>query len=115
MSQPDMPIATLEAIPGREVVAALGLARGSVMRARHIGADVTAAFRNLIGGELPEYSRMMAAARDEALRRMVEDARAMGADAVVGMRFTTSAVLDRAAEVLAYGTAVKLKPTGAAR
>ncbi|MEM0899288.1 MAG: YbjQ family protein [Pseudomonadota bacterium] len=104
-----MQFSTTYELAGEKVEATLGVARGNVIRARHIGADILAALRNLIGGEVSEYTKLLAEAREQAFDRMVQDARAMGADAVVGVRFTTSMVTQGAAEILAYGTAVKLK------
>lgn len=104
-----MIVTTTETVAGREVAETVGLVRGSVIRTRHVGADLAAALRNVVGGEIPEYTRMMAGAREQALDRMVEEARGRGADAVVGARFATSMLMHRAAEVLAYGTAVRLR------
>ncbi|MDH5616848.1 MAG: YbjQ family protein, partial [Acidimicrobiia bacterium] len=84
----------------------IGIAKGSTIRAKHVGKDIVAAFRNIAGGEIVEYTEMMAEAREEATQRMVDDATKQGANAVIGMRFTTSMVMQNAAEVLAYGTAV---------
>ena len=96
-------------IPGHEVEAVIGIARGSVVRARFFGRDFVAGLRNLVGGEVSEYTKLMAEAREQALGRLVAHAEAMGADAVVTFRFSTAAVMEGTAEVLAYGTAVKLK------
>ena len=85
------------------------MVRGSTIRAKHIGKDIMAAFRNLAGGEISEYTQMMAESREQALKRMVEDAEKQGANAVIGIRFGTSMVMQNAAEVLAYGTAVVLE------
>lgn len=104
-----MLVVTTEAIAGREVEQSLGVARGSVIRAKHIGTDIVAALRNLIGGEVTEYTKLMGEAREQAYDRMLEDAKRMGADAITGVRFTTSMVTQGAAEILAYGTAVRLK------
>ncbi|MEC9344514.1 MAG: YbjQ family protein [Pseudomonadota bacterium] len=101
---------TTDSIAGHEVVETLGLVRGNTIRARHIGADIAAAFRTVVGGEIPEYTRMMAGAREQALDRMVAEARSIGADAVVEMRITTSTVMKGAAEIVCYGTAVRLAP-----
>lgn len=103
-----MIVVTTESIPGREISEALGLARGSVVRAKHVGSDIIAALRNLVGGEVKEYAQLLAAAREQAMDRMVEDARSGGADAVVCVRITTSMIMGGASEVMAYGTAVKL-------
>ena len=86
----------------------LGLVRGTTIRARHVGRDVMAGLRNLVGGEIKDYTRMLSDARDQAIERMEAEARRLGADAVVGVRFTTSQTMAGAAEMLAYGTAVKL-------
>ena len=103
-----MIIATINELPDREVVEVLGLVRGSTIRARHVGRDVMAVMRNLAGGEIREYSKMLGEAREQAVDRMVEEARLLGADAVIGVRFQTSEVMTGAAEMLCYGTAVRL-------
>lgn len=102
-------VTTLEHVPGYRVRKVLGVVSGSVVRARSIGRDIVAGFRNLAGGEIKEYTELMAESRDLAIRRMIEKARAMGANAVIGMRFSTSAIMSGAAEVMAYGTAVVLE------
>lgn len=99
---------TIDYIPGREVTAALGIARGNTVRARNIGRDVFAAIKNIVGGEISEYTKLIADAREEAYYRMIEDATKMGADAVINLRFVTSMIMEGTAEILAYGTAVKL-------
>ncbi|MFC2017755.1 YbjQ family protein [Chloroflexota bacterium] len=104
-----MLISTTERIEGRTIVETLGLVRGSAIRTRHVGRDIVATLRNLVGGEVPEYTKMMAQSREQAVQRMIEDAEKHGADAIVGVRFTTSMVMSGAAEMLAYGTAVKLE------
>ena len=96
-------------VPGKEVTEILGLAKGSTIRAKHIGKDIMAGLRHIVGGELKEYTEMLNEARDMALELMTKDAQKMGADAILNVRFSTSAVMQGAAEVLAYGTAVKLK------
>lgn len=96
-------------IAGREISESLGLVKGSTIRAKHIGKDILSGFRQLVGGELKEYSEMIDEARKIATAKMVEDAKALGADAVVNIRFSTSAVMQGAAEILVFGTAVKLK------
>ncbi|SCY93420.1 YbjQ family protein [Alkaliphilus peptidifermentans] len=101
-------INTLE-IPGREVTEVLGLVKGSTIRAKHIGKDIMAGLRHIVGGELSEYTQMLNEARDAALEMMSKEAQKLGADAVINVRFSTSAVMQGAAEILAYGTAVKLK------
>ena len=101
-------VATAETVPGRSITAIVGVAKGNTIRARHIGSDIVAGLRNIVGGEVTEYTKLMAEAREQALDRMMQNAASMGADAVVGMRMTTSMVAQGAAEILAYGTAVKL-------
>lgn len=103
-----MMVVTSSQIEGKRIIKTIGLVRGSTIRARHLGKDIMAAFRGMVGGEITEYTRMMAEAREEALQRMIEDAEKLGADAIVDMRFGTSMVLQNAAEVLAYGTGVVL-------
>jgi uncharacterized protein YbjQ (UPF0145 family) len=103
-----MIIVTTGEIEGRRITETLGLVRGSTIRARHLGHDVMAGLRNVVGGEVKDYTVMLAQAREEALQRMVEQAEKMGANAVVGTRFATSMVMSGAAEMLAYGTAVKV-------
>jgi uncharacterized protein YbjQ (UPF0145 family) len=104
-------IATTENIAGQRVVRVLGLARGSTIRARHLGKDIMAGFRNMVGGEISEYTKLMGESREQALDRMVSEAEALGANAVVTVRFSTSQVMSGAAELLAYGTAVVVEPT----
>ena len=104
-----MIVATTDGLPGRTVSRVLGLVRGNTIRARHLGRDVQAVIRNLAGGEIREYTKMMAEAREQAMDRMIEEAEHMGAHAVVSMRFTTSMVMSGAAEILCYGTAVTLE------
>ena len=101
-----MLITTSERIEGKRIIQTLGLVKGSDIRARHIGRDITAGLRTLVGGEIPEYTQMLAEARELAIQRMVAEAEKLGANAIVGVRFTTSMVLSGAAEMLAYGTAV---------
>jgi uncharacterized protein YbjQ (UPF0145 family) len=101
-----MMIVTSESIPGARVVKTLGLVRGNTIRARHIGHDILAVFRNVVGGEIGEYTKLLAESREQALDRMCDEAQRLGANAVVGMRFVTSVVMMGAAELLAYGTAV---------
>ncbi|MEM9301986.1 MAG: YbjQ family protein [Pseudomonadota bacterium] len=109
-----MIIVTTESIPGREVTEALGVVRGSTIRAKHVGKDIMAGLRTLVGGELKEYSEMLTETRNESTKRMVEQAKKLGADGIVGVRFVTSQVMAGAAELMAYGTAVKLAPGGEA-
>ncbi len=103
-----MIVTTLDAVPGRNVVRVLGLVRGNTVRCRHMGQDIKAAFRNLVGGEVLEYTKLMAESREQSIDRMVAQARELEADAVVAVRFTTSQIMGMAAEILVYGTAVKL-------
>jgi uncharacterized protein YbjQ (UPF0145 family) len=101
-----MIITTSAQIEGKRITKTIGLVKGSTIRARHVGKDIMAAFRGVVGGEITEYTKMMAEAREEAIQRMIEDAQKQGGNAVVSMRFTTSMVMTSAAEILAYGTAV---------
>lgn len=103
-----MILTTTETIPGRQTVAILGVARGSTVRARDIARDVFAGLKNIVGGEISEYTKLQAQAREQAISRMVEDATKLGADAIVNIRFATSMIMQGASEMLAYGTAVKL-------
>jgi len=104
-----MIIATTDTIAGKEITQTLGMARGSTIQAKHIGKDIMSGLRSVVGGELTEYSEMLEEAREKAINRMVEDAEKMRADAVVNVRFMTSMVMAGAAEILAYGTAVKIR------
>jgi uncharacterized protein YbjQ (UPF0145 family) len=99
-------VVNTEAIAGKRIVRTLGLVRGNTIRARHVGRDITAALRNLVGGEVSEYTKLFGESREQALDRMVADARDLGANAVVNVRFSTSEVMSGAAELMAYGTAV---------
>jgi len=101
-----MIVVTIDQIEGKKVVKTLGLVRGSTIRARHVGRDIMASLRNLVGGEITDYTKMLAESREQALQRMTEQAEGMGANAIVGTRFVTSMVQSGAAELLAYGTAV---------
>ncbi len=103
-----MIVTTLEFVPGKEVKEVLGVVKGNTVRARWFGADLWAGLKQVVGGEIGTYTSMIASAREEALQRMIEEAKKLGADAILGVRFTTSAVMGGAAEILAYGTAVKL-------
>jgi uncharacterized protein YbjQ (UPF0145 family) len=103
-----MIITTTESIPNKQVSEIVGVARGSTVRARHAGRDIMAGLKNIIGGELEEYTKLQAQSREQAMQRMIQDAEKMGADAIINMRLTTSMVTQGAAEILAYGTAVKL-------
>lgn len=102
-------LSTLESLPGKQVQEVLGVVCGSTIRARWLGKDIMAALRTLVGGEIREYTEMLAAARKIALERMEEEAQRRGADAVLGIRLATSMVMSGAAELIAYGTAVKLR------
>jgi uncharacterized protein YbjQ (UPF0145 family) len=101
-----MILTTSETIAGKRIVRTLGLARGNTVRARHIGRDILAGLRNIVGGEVQEYTKLLAESREQALDRMVAEARMLGANAIVGVRFVTSMVAQGMAELLAYGTAV---------
>ncbi len=103
-----MIVTTTDEVAGRRIARTLGLVRGNTIRARHVGKDITAVFRNVVGGEISEYTKLFAESREQALDRMVEEARELGANAVVAVRFTTSEVMKAAAELLVYGTAVEL-------
>lgn len=100
---------TTETIYGKEITESLGTVRGSTVRARNIGRDFFAGLKNIVGGEISEYTQLLADSREQALKRMLDDAKRLNADAIVNVRFTTSNVMQGAAEILAYGTAVKLK------
>ena len=102
-----MIISTTETIPNREIKEVLGIARGSTVRARNVGRDIFAGLKNLVGGEIEEYTKLQAHAREQAMQRMIHDAERLGADAVINVRLTTAMVMQGAAEILAYGTAVK--------
>ena len=104
-----MLIVTTETVAGREITESLGLVRGSTIRAKHLGKDIMAALRNLVGGEIKEYTEMITESRNESVKRMTAQAETLGADAIVGARFVTSQVMAGAAELLAYGTAVRLR------
>jgi len=101
-----MIITSAETIPGKRITRVVGLVKGNTVRTRHIGKDLTAAFKNITGGEIREYTKLMAEAREQCLDRMREDAARLGANAVIGVRFMTSSVMQSAAELLAYGTGV---------
>lgn len=109
MIQDEILMSNTDFIPGREIVAVIDVVRGNTVRARHIGRDIVAGFRNIVGGEITEYTKLLAESREEAIGRMLADAERIGADAVINVRFMTSMVMQNAAEILAYGTAVKLK------
>lgn len=102
-------IVTVEYISGKEVVETLGVVKGTTVRVRHVGSDIKAFFRGIIGGEIRGYGKMVSDAREEAESRMLKEAEALGADAILSARYSTAQVMDGAAEVLVYGTAVKLR------
>ena len=104
-----MIITTSDHVEGKKIVKTIGMVKGNTIRARHIGRDIMAGLRGVVGGEITEYTKMMAESREQAIQRMVEDAEAQGANAIVGTRFTTSMVMQNAAEILAYGTAVVIE------
>lgn len=104
-----MKTTTMETLPDHEVLEVLGIARGNTVEARNVGRDITQAFRNITGGELKAYSGLMTNAREEALDRMEADAEELGANAVINVRFETANIVDNGAEVLAYGTAVRVR------
>ena len=104
-----MILSTTHKIPNREIIEILGIVRGSTVRTRSIGRDIVAGLKNIVGGEIEEYTRLQADAREQALERMVDDAKKLDADAIVGISIATAMVTKGAAEILVYGTAVKLK------
>lgn len=104
-----MIIVTSPKIVGKEIIETIGLVRGTTVRARHLGKDIMAMFRNIVGGEVHEYTKILAESREHALDRMAEEAKTLGADAIVDTRFSTSSIANGAAEVLVYGTAVRLR------
>jgi len=104
-----MILATSSSVAGRRVARTLGLVRGNTVRSRHLGRDVLAFLRNLVGGEIPDYTKLMAEAREQALDRMVAEAESLGASAVVDVRFASSEIMSYASEIMVYGTAVVLE------
>ena len=104
-----MIVTTTSEVAGHRVVETHGLARGNTLRARHIGHDIMAMLRSIVGGEITDYTKMLAEAREQALDRMIEEARNLGGNAVVGIRFSTSYVMANVAEILVYGTAVTIE------
>ena len=104
-----MILATADTIEGREIVETIGIVRGNAARARGVGYDITAGIRNIFGGAVPEYSNLMTQSRDEATKMMIEAAESSGADAIVAVRYTTSTIAAGVSEILAFGTAVKLR------
>jgi len=105
-------VVTCDSVPGYKIAEVFGLVRGNTIRARHVGHDIMAALRNLAGGEISDYTKMIAESREQAIDRMIAEAEALGANAVVAVRFTTSSMMQGAAELLAYGTAVTIEPEG---
>ena len=105
----DIMVATTDTIVGKRIVRTVGLVRGNTIRARHLGHDIMAGLKNMVGGEITDYTKMIAESREEALDRMTAQAVANGANAVVGLRFATSEMMEHAAELLAYGTAVVIE------
>jgi len=105
-------VSNLEMLPGYRVAKHLGICQGSTVRAKHAGRDILASLKNLVGGELKAYTELMQEARDEAVARMTAEAESMGADAILNVRFVTTSITAGAAEILAYGSAVKLDPLG---
>jgi len=104
-----MLVVTTHDIPGQRIVKVVGLVKGNTIRARHLGRDIIAGLKNMVGGEISDYTKMIAECREEALDRMIAQAKANGANAVIGMRFATCEMMDHAAELLAYGTAVVIE------
>jgi uncharacterized protein YbjQ (UPF0145 family) len=104
-----MIMVTTENVPGKTIVKSLGIVKGNTIRARHLGRDIKALLRNIVGGEIRDYTKMMAESREQALDRMIAEAESLGADAVVNVRFATSMIMQGAAEIIAYGTAVSLQ------
>ncbi len=104
-----MRITTQDEFADYDIVESLGVVKGNTIRARHVGKDILAALRQIVGGEITEYTKMLAESREQSIDRMLEEARALGADGIVCLRFTTAAVMQGTAELLAYGTAVKLR------
>ncbi|MBW3696161.1 hypothetical protein EK599_10665 [Vibrio sp. T187] len=100
---------TTDTVPGKDIDSVVGVVTGNVVQSKHVGRDIMAGLKSIVGGELAGYTEMMSEARDIAIERLVKDAQDLGADAIVGIRFTTSAVTDGASEIMAFGTAVKLK------
>ena len=104
-----MIVSTTNEVPGAEIGEVLGIARGNTIRARHLGRDILAGLKGVVGGEVESYTKLMGESREQAIARMIEHAEALGADAIVGMRIATSVLMTTAAEILAYGTAVKIR------
>ncbi|MCK4415135.1 MAG: YbjQ family protein [Candidatus Eisenbacteria sp.] len=113
-----MLLSTCHPVPGREVAELLGVVKGNTIRARHLGRGIMAGLKNLVGGEIAEYTKLMGKSREQSVDRMVRSAEVLGADAILGVRLTTSMVMSQAAEIICYGTAVRPRqyswPNGAA-
>jgi len=105
----DLILTNLETVPGRTILEHYGLVSGSTVRAKHVGRDIAASLKNIVGGELKGYTELLRESRDEAVNRMVEQARALGANAVINIRFSTSSITQGAAELYDYGTAVRVQ------
>lgn len=105
-----MIITNIEQVPGKTIIHELGLVQGSTVRGKHIGKDIGAFFKGLVGGEIKGYSELLVEGREEAIERMTKEAQALGADAIVNVRMATSSITGGAAEMMAYGTAVKFEP-----
>lgn len=101
-----MIVASSSTVPGKEIKKSFGIVRGNTIRARHIGKDILAVFKNIFGGEIEEYTKLLAESRDQALDRMIENANGFGANAIVDVRFSTSYIMANAAEIMVYGTAI---------
>ena len=106
----DMILTTSDAVPGYRVVRTVGLVRGNTVRARHVGQDIVAGLKNIIGGEISQYAKLVAETREQSIDRMMEDANRQGANAIVAVRFSTTVLMQGSAELLAYGTAVIVEP-----
>ncbi len=104
-----MIVVTSSTVAGKRIVKTCGLVRGNTIRARHIGKDIVALFKNILGGEIEEYTKLLGESREQALDRMVAEAQALGANAIVDVRFSTSYIMANAAEILVYGTAVVIE------
>ena len=104
-----MILTTTENIPGKKIVKTIGLVKGNTIRARHLGRDILAGLRNVVGGEITDYTKAIAEAREQAVDRMIESAAEQGANAIVCLRFTTSSLMQGAAEILVFGTAMKVE------
>lgn len=102
-------LSTTDSIPKKEIIEIVGIARGSTVRSRNIGRDIFAGLKSIVGGEIEEYTKLQAQAREQALQRMIEDGQRLKADAIINVRLTTATVMQGASEILAYGTAVKIR------